>query len=465
MSQVLAVASGGTPPYSFAWITGDTTAFIDSLCAGKYTLWLKDYRGCKDTVIFEVSDTSSMEVTYVSEPATCYTTCDGSIQIIIKEAVLPCKYIWKTGDTTDFVDNLCRGFYDVSVKDAQRCTRRLFPEVPSPPPIVVDSSVINHPYCHQKGGGAIEVFIKGGVPPYTYYWDSVPGTNSLSDLEETRPYLLTVIDANGCRMDTALVLLDFDTLTIQYQTRNIPCSDVCNGSATVFAAGGFAPYTYVWTDSLNNKTSTMKNLCEGEYEVTAYDVNKCWIKTVIPVFVDTTIFPASVRAWSDMPTIYRSQSTVIQGSDYGNGFDYTWSPPDYLNTTKGTKATSTPLNTIVYTYKLTDTNGCVVMDTVLIIVMDVICEEPYIFVPNSFTPNGDGINDILYVRGNVLEKVDFAIYDRWGEKLFETKDKNIGWDGTFRGKPCDPGVYVYYLDATCIGGARYLHKGNVTVVR
>ena len=464
MGQALAVASGGTPPYSYTWITGDTTALLDSLCAGKYTLWLSDHRGCRDTVFFDVKDTSSMEVDTICVPASCYNVCDGSVQIVIIEAALPCVYIWKTGGyTTDFVDNLCRGIYDVSVTDAQRCTRRIFPVVGSPPPIVVDSSVIIHPYCLQKGGGHIEVYIKGGIPPYTYYWDSVQGTNILSDLEETRAYMLTVIDSNGCRMDTSLFLLNFDTLSIKYQTGNIPCEDVCNGSAAVFVSGGLAPYTYIWSDS--SKTSTIKNLCEGEYEVTAYDSNKCWITTKIFVFVDTNLFPAAVQAWSDLATIYRSQSTIIYGSNYGSGFDYTWSPSDYLSTTKGTKTTSTPLHTITYTYTVTDTNGCIVSDTILITVLDVICDEPYIFVPNAFTPNGDGLNDILYVRGNVLEKVDFAIYDRWGEKIFETKNKDIGWDGTFRGKPCDPGVYVYYLDAACIGGMKYHHKGNITLIR
>jgi len=228
-------------------------------------------------------------------------------------------------------------------------------------------------------------------------------------------------------------------------------------------SGGLTPYIYLWSDS--SKTPTINDLCSGEYEITVYDSNHCLIKRIIPLIVDTTIFPTNIQAWSDFTTIYRGQSTNIYGSDYGNEFEYTWSPPDYLNTTKGTKATATPLNTIIYTYKTTDTNGCEGIDTLLIIVKDVICEDPYVFVPNAFTPNGDGKNDILYVRGNVLEKIDFAIYDRWGEKLFETKDKNIGWDGTFRGKPCNPGVYVYYLNATCIGGEKYHHKGNVTLIR
>ena len=463
--KALSVASGGTPPYSYNWITGDTTPHIDSLCAGKYTLWLKDSHGCKDTLLFDVIDTSSMNIDWTSEPTTCYNVCNGSVQIIVVEAVNPCRYVWKTGQTTDFANSLCRGYYDVSVTDAQHCTRRIFPNVGAPPPIVVDSSVIIHPYCHKEKGGFIRVHIKGGTPPYVYLWDGIQGTDSLSNLSETRAYRLTVTDSNGCTMDTALLLLDFDTLSIKYKTKNIPCYEVCNGSITVNAAGGVAPYTYLWTDSNHSVGSLIKDLCIGEYEVTAYDANLCLVKTIVPLIVDTTLFPTNVRAWSDLTKIYRSQSTTIHGSDYGSAFDYTWSPPDYLNTTKGTNAITTPLNTIIYTYKTTDTNGCEGTDTVMIIVMDVICEDPYIFVPNAFTPNGDGKNDILYVRGDVIDKIDFAIYDRWGEKLFETKDKNRGWDGTFRNRPCDPGVYVYYLDATCIGGTRYLHKGNITLIR
>ena len=104
-------------------------------------------------------------------------------------------------------------------------------------------------------------------------------------------------------------------------------------------------------------------------------------------------------------------------------------------------------------------------DTVPVYVRDVICEEPYVFVPNAFSPNGDGKNDILYVRGEVIREVSFKVYDRWGEKVFETNDLTRGWDGTFRGQPCEPGVYDYHLQVTCLGMKRYFKKGNVTLLR
>jgi gliding motility-associated-like protein len=72
---------------------------------------------------------------------------------------------------------------------------------------------------------------------------------------------------------------------------------------------------------------------------------------------------------------------------------------------------------------------------------------------------------MLYVRGLTLIEIDFAVYDRLGERIFATTNPQTGWDGTYKGKPCQPGVYVYYLTAVCIGGDQYVKKGNVTLIR
>ena len=94
-----------------------------------------------------------------------------------------------------------------------------------------------------------------------------------------------------------------------------------------------------------------------------------------------------------------------------------------------------------------------------------ICGDVYIFVPNAFSPNDDGENDILFVRGQNLEEVTLKIFDRWGELVFESTDQAIGWDGTFRDKPVDPDVYVYHLQVICFDGQENLIKGNITVLR
>jgi gliding motility-associated-like protein len=86
-------------------------------------------------------------------------------------------------------------------------------------------------------------------------------------------------------------------------------------------------------------------------------------------------------------------------------------------------------------------------------------------VPNIFSPNGDGNNDIAFVRGVGVEYLNFVIFDRWGEKVFETNDINNGWDGTFRGQKMNNGVFVYYLQATFKNGEEVTKKGDITLIR
>ena len=93
------------------------------------------------------------------------------------------------------------------------------------------------------------------------------------------------------------------------------------------------------------------------------------------------------------------------------------------------------------------------------------CQEPYVFFPRAFTPNDDGENDVLYVRGNYIETSYFVIYNRWGEKVFESNAKDIGWDGTFKNEQLPPDVYGYYLDVKCIDGSELVKKGNITLLR
>jgi gliding motility-associated-like protein len=461
--QIRVECTGGTLPYSFTWITGDTTAFISSLCVGDYVLWYSDKHGCGDTLLFQVYDTSDMKATYTSEPTSCSGTCDGTVQLATEEGLPPFVYRWKTNDSTAFVDSLCKGIYDVSIIDFQHCIRRLFPRVGSPDPIQIEETTIVHPYCSKRKNGSITVQSTGGTLPHTYWWNGIEGTNVLANLDSAGAYTLSITDANGCRLDTVFYLPELDTLSISHTSQNIPCRTVCGGSIHVSVSGGISPYSYRWFDGSTD--NYVDSLCVGTYQVWAYDSNACEVTKTVEINIDSTYFPQNIDVWADDTTVFRGFSTTLYGSDHGSGFNYTWSPADYLNTTKGTRVKTTPLDSILYIYTVSDAYGCLGSDSILIFVSDIICREPYLFVPNAFSPNGDGLNDVLYVRGRILDKVEFAVFDRWGEKLFETKDKDKGWDGVFRGKKCEPGIYVYYLDAICIGGERYIHKGNVTLIR
>jgi len=143
---------------------------------------------------------------------------------------------------------------------------------------------------------------------------------------------------------------------------------------------------------------------------------------------------------------------------------YQWTPETGLNAPTNQQTDAVIEEDIVYTLSVSD-GICTREDTVEIKIYEIICEDPYVFVPNAFSPNGDTYNDVLFVRGLYIEKVIFRIFDRWGEMVFESTDVSNGWDGSFRGVPLQPDVYDYYLDVTCVGGLKSIVKGNITLMR
>ena len=133
----------------------------------------------------------------------------------------------------------------------------------------------------------------------------------------------------------------------------------------------------------------------------------------------------------------------------------------------GTTISDTTLNLIPDNYVLTvtDSRGCIASDNVTILAEDYPCGEVDFYIPNIFSPNGDLENDVLLVRSNFIESMSWYIYDRFGEKVFESKDTNLGWDGEFQGQPVQNGVYFWHIKVTMIDGSVIDRDGNVTLVR
>jgi gliding motility-associated-like protein len=130
-----------------------------------------------------------------------------------------------------------------------------------------------------------------------------------------------------------------------------------------------------------------------------------------------------------------------------------------------TTDTIAPLSPGWYVVTVTDSNNCIVSDSVRIYASTEDCFPPHIYVPNIFSPNGDGNNDILYAYGHGIETLSLIIYNRWGEKVFETTDILIGWDGTYNGNKLDPAVFVYYLKAELSNGEIINQSGNISLVK
>lgn len=143
-------------------------------------------------------------------------------------------------------------------------------------------------------------------------------------------------------------------------------------------------------------------------------------------------------------------------------FYYEWSPNYNISTTRGASVTMTPYRTTQYILTGRNSSSCYSSDTLNVIVIQD-CGEMY--VPNAFTPNDDGANDVLYVRGICLKTLNFMVFNRWGEKVFETQDQSKGWDGTYKGELLNTGVFVFRLEGRTFDGKEYSAKGNITLIR
>ncbi len=166
---------------------------------------------------------------------------------------------------------------------------------------------------------------------------------------------------------------------------------------------------------------------------------------------------------ADPDTIFFGESSTLTAT-LEQGATYSWTPSDVLQTPTSNTTVAVPDQTTTFTVEITDAGGCTATKQVTVVVIIVQCEPPFLFMPNAFSPNNDNENDVLYVRGKYIQEMDLFIYDRWGEKVFESHDPNQGWDGTFRDKLLAPDVYGYYLRILCIGGDQHIEKGNVTIL-
>ncbi len=328
--------------------------------------------------------------------------------------------------------------------------------------IVINPTQVQNPLCHGDSNGSIFVNVIGGANPISYQWGNGQNSNPIINLPAGN-YSLTVTDADGCfnTLDTALI--EPDLLVSNSALKNIPCQTACIGRAWANPQGGTPPYQWQWDDPSNQAANPAFQLCDGTYHVTLTDANNCITYDTI-IIIDSSIY-INFQAWADRDTIYEGEQFGLHSTQLGNGYTYTWTPATGLSDPNISNPTASPLVTTTYIVEVHDIYGCSWQDTITIFVIDVICDEPFIYVPNAFTPNGDGKNDVIFVKSSVGWDLQFMIYDKWGELVFETQDINQSWDGTYKGQKLTSEVYVYHLKLTCYNREVFIKKGNITLIR
>jgi len=520
--------SGGTPTYNYVWTPNISTSNSASAMApGNYTVNVTDANNCSGTTSFTITQPNAFSHSFTSTASTCGSPT-GSINLTVAGGTPNYSYTWMPAvSTTSTASNLVAGNLTVTIADQNNCIDTMHVLVPiATNSLVVNTSSINQVSCFGKNDGAATISVSGGNPAYNYVWTpSVSSTNSAAALAPGI-YTVNITDANNCAGTTSFTISQPTQIVATSTIQSTTCA-LSNGSINLLVSGGTGPYTYSWSPSASTN-AVANNLAAGTYITQIQDAKSCILKDTNSVassvalqiqlmsiddtcgkgigYVNTVVLSGTApfqyqwQNFSSSASFLRNlkgnQQCTVQVTDANNcqAIDSVYVAVFGLNKLNlgpnttvcpGVKTVeihlptnntaiwndgSTSLNYSIKTagiYAVTITNefGCKASDTIFLTES---CTE-ILMVPNAFTPNDDGMDDvfgpIITNPGNV-HYFRMSVYNRWGERVFFSKDAAFLWDGKIMNQVAPMSVYMYmieyYFDDP---SAITFLKGDVTLIR
>lgn len=460
--------NGGVAPFGFTWSNGAKQDSIKNVPASQYFVTVTDANGCSQETSVTLIAPNAINISAVPTDIQCSGDKNGMIDITATGGTGSFNFAWSNGTTNEDLTGVGAGFYTVTVTDGNGCTKLSSSGVNAVDPLIVStkSSAVN---CFGESNGTASVTISGGKPGYNVLWSNNAVSNTLAGLS-AGVYYVTVTDQKNCALiDTAIVTGPSDSLYATYIVDSVRCADSDNGKIEFFPKGGNPPYSFS-TDGIKYYQSTILiGLKAGTYYPIMTDKKGC--KLALDSIIVPGPEPILVDLGPDFVLEY-GKDTFLNAVITGGvaPLDYSWSLNDslYLDCLPCLDPTVSGLDFAhLFSFKVTDANGCMSSDKILIQVK----KTRLVWVPTAFSPNGDPNNPLVHVVGKSGTKVlVFRIYDRWGEKVHEARNFEIndvigGWDGNFRNQPANSGVYVYYLEVLYPDGEFELLKGEITLIR
>ena len=291
---------------------------------------------------------------------------------------------------------------------------------------------------------------------YKFLWNTGDTSNTIHTKPSATQTYNVKINNGFCIKDTSA------TVTVNHipvPTISTNQSICLYDTATLTAGGG---QLYAWSpatglSSVDSSTTLANPTSPQTYTVVVTNI-ACPTATAS---VQVVVNPLPTGSICCSTTILLHESAPLQTITASQGATFAWSPVDGLSCTTCQNTSASPETSTTYSVKITDANGCTTIDTAVVKV-NPICN---LFVPTAFSPNQDGVNDVIGVMGDCIQTMQFSIFDKWGERVFYASDPAKTWDGTYNGEAMNPGVYVYYLTATSFGGQNFTRKGDITLVR
>ena len=478
--------------FNFNWATGttamDTTNVLASgLCAGENTVVVTDEAGCTviDTVVIPSPD--SIVLTLSGDDPTCNAFTNGSAVVAASGGTPGFQFNWTDlGLMQDSVSMLGAGTYTVIVTDANGCIKSdsvtlIEPDVLD---LTLDQNISMDPSCSDTNDGIISVSINEnsainplGTNPYNWSGGIAASDASIADNLQAGTYSVTVTDTEGCT-DTLTVTLTQPTPIIFDFPQ--PAAPLCFGDATTFNIGNISggagmnilDYTYtIDNNGLSFTPDQSAQIFAGTRTVTVEDMNGCTASDTFMVIQPDELSVAFNPAVVEIElgdTMSRLEPTIVSSTQIDS---FIWSPSTFLSAANVQNPVVNPLESQDYVLRIVDANGCTAQGQVLV----ELNRARNVFIPNVFSPNGDGRNDEMRMyacRG--VSAVNYArVFDRWGSLLYQ--EQNIGipdcaggtvlWDGKINGQDLPSGVYVYIVEVEFIDNVTLVYRGDISILR
>ncbi|MFS0491569.1 T9SS type A sorting domain-containing protein [Leadbetterella byssophila] len=357
------MVNGGTAPYTYSWSgSNSTTATASNLAAGTYTVTVTDANGCTTSQSFTITQPASALQASISAQTnvSCNGGTNGSAKVTATGGTAPYTYSWSpTGGTSATASGLSAGTYTVTVTDANGISTSAQVTITQPTALVASQGAITHVYAYGASTGSATVMVNGGTAPYTYSWSGSASTTATANNLAAGTYTVTVTDANGCTTSQSFTITQPSSAlqaSISAQT-NVSCNGATNGSATILASGGTAPYTYSWSPT-GGTSATANGLAAGTYTVTVTDANGIFTTTSIVINQPSALIASQGAIQHVIQKYYSTGSATVEVSGGTAPYTYSWSGNSYV-----TVPTANFLPAGNHTATVTDVNGCTASHT------------------------------------------------------------------------------------------------------
>ena len=466
--------------YLWTFSDGATSNQVNPLhkfvSAGNYTITLKvtTLAGCSDSITKSLRIVASPIVSIIGKDTACvYDSISFSGALAVADtSILQWSFTFGNGTSSNLqspppVSYLSPGPKTIRVRvtNTTGCTDTASKRIVVFPLPNVDAG-LDSTICRGK---SLNLIPSGAV---SYVWQSDPTlscTNCISPvaspIDTMVIYRVTGANLSGCKNRDSVIVRVTQPFAIKVDAGQ----NLCKGQKVTLHVSGTDNYSWTPTVSLDNPISANPVAAPDTttiYTVVGQDNAKCFKDTAT---VPIRVFPIPVfNIIPDNLSVAIGNSVTLTTSNSADITSWQWTPSLFLSCANCAQPVSTPTNSIVYKAVASNAGGCIAVDMVTI---EITCSSGNLYVPNTFSPNNDGSNDVFYPRGKGLAGIKFfRIFNRWGTVVFQkdnfaANDESAGWDGTFKGQALTPDVFVYQIEVICGNGQPFVSKGNVTLIR